>query len=367
MEHFTNRKGRTHLVLVLAVMLAPVRLGADADLSPAVQADLYLVQAEDYLSQQNYDAAQEAMDKIVALAEQHDLPLPDQFHFHYGQILHKAGKLSEATASLRRYLELAGRSGEFYRKALQLMSQALQGQDEAAAVAAREAEIDARIAELTEWYRDDEDGTTLLHHAASDESLEVVEALIARDFDVSAPNKWGQTPLHLAGERYPYEPGVIPEVVSVLVSSGADVSAIDNNGCTPLVEIARERIANHPNDQRVPFKRDLAASAEILLDHGAAVDGAGDRCNTPLMMAMLYNGNYEMVNLLVGKGADVNAKRGADSVMDLAISKAGRESDYDQRILQLLSSHRAEPAWACGNERGPAKWPALCREFVSWR
>ena len=69
---------------------------AVADLSPAIQADLYLVQAEDYIQQKDYASAQEAMGKILALQEKHDLPIQPVFHFRYATVLDLAGAYEEA-------------------------------------------------------------------------------------------------------------------------------------------------------------------------------------------------------------------------------------------------------------------------------
>ena len=69
-------------------------------------------------------AALEAMNEILALQEEHDLLLPDDFDFQYAQVAYAAGRTQTAIASLNEYLVAAGREGEFYREALELLDSA---------------------------------------------------------------------------------------------------------------------------------------------------------------------------------------------------------------------------------------------------
>ena len=55
-----------------------------------------------------------------------------------------------------------------------------------------------------------------------------VEVLLAKGADISAKNKDGWTPLHLAAYRDN------KNIVEVLLDKGADVKAKDNDGWTPL-------------------------------------------------------------------------------------------------------------------------------------
>jgi len=56
----------------------------------------------------------------------------------------------------------------------------------------------------------------------------VVELLIAKGADISAKNKNGCTPLHAAAL------GDQKEVVELLIAKGANINAKDNDGHTPL-------------------------------------------------------------------------------------------------------------------------------------
>ena len=119
---------------VVGSVLIAVSLGsfteAAAQLPPEIMADRYLVQAERLMNEKDYKAALEAMEKIVALQKEHDLKLPDEFHFKYAQIAMSAGLLEAAIDAVSRYLVAAGRTGKFYREALELLDQAEQKQAE---------------------------------------------------------------------------------------------------------------------------------------------------------------------------------------------------------------------------------------------
>ncbi|MDD9985362.1 MAG: formylglycine-generating enzyme family protein [Spirochaetaceae bacterium] len=119
---------RRALITVAALCsLALVTWPVAADLDPAIQADLHLVQAEDFIKEKNYVAAQEAMKKILVLQEKHDLKIPTEFHFKYAQVLELAGHYEEAVAAVTEYLKIAGRGGVHYREALSLLHTATQG------------------------------------------------------------------------------------------------------------------------------------------------------------------------------------------------------------------------------------------------
>ena len=143
-----RRRGRVRVLVLrvrLGVLLTLLPWTAAAELSPAIQADLYLVQTEEYLKEKDYDAAREAMAKLIKLAEEHNLSVPDEFHFKHAQVLNLAGEYAEASAALHRYLENAGQTGTHYREALTLLHDVSEAEEEAAAVE-RAAEARARAA-----------------------------------------------------------------------------------------------------------------------------------------------------------------------------------------------------------------------------
>ncbi|MDE2892503.1 MAG: SUMF1/EgtB/PvdO family nonheme iron enzyme [Chloroflexota bacterium] len=123
------RIGRVVRCLALAGLLL-VPWSAAAELEPALQADLYLVQTEAYIKEKNYAAAEETMSKMTALRKEHDIPATDEFHFIYAQVLDLAGAHTEAVASLTRYLELTGNTGQHYWDALELLHRAMESAEQ---------------------------------------------------------------------------------------------------------------------------------------------------------------------------------------------------------------------------------------------
>ncbi|MDE0218309.1 MAG: formylglycine-generating enzyme family protein [Spirochaetaceae bacterium] len=112
---------------------------AVAELTPAIQADLYLVQTEEYLKEKNYAGARQALENLIKLAEEHKFTVPDTFHFKHAQVLNWAGDYDESRAALHRYLESAGQSGEHYREALTLLHEVSEAEEQAQAAAAEKA------------------------------------------------------------------------------------------------------------------------------------------------------------------------------------------------------------------------------------
>ena len=97
---------------------------SNAQLPPEILVDRHLVRAERLLAEDDPGAALEAMNEILALQEEHDLVLEDDFHFQYGRVAFAVGRTETAIASLNEYLVAAGRGGEFYRRALELLDSA---------------------------------------------------------------------------------------------------------------------------------------------------------------------------------------------------------------------------------------------------
>ena len=97
---------------------------AAVQLPPEIQADRHLVRAERAIDAQDFLGAKAAMDAILELQAQHGLELPTQFSFRYAEVLERLGLYDEAVEHVTEYLTVAGRDGEFYREALELLDSA---------------------------------------------------------------------------------------------------------------------------------------------------------------------------------------------------------------------------------------------------
>ena len=108
------------LVLLEAIVATAVQL------PPEILADRYLVEAEKLIAAKEPGKALEAMDKILALQLQHNLTLPDVFHFKYAELALSVGSIRTAIDAVNKYLGATGRDGEFYSDALELLVEAEQ-------------------------------------------------------------------------------------------------------------------------------------------------------------------------------------------------------------------------------------------------
>jgi cytohesin len=148
----------------------------------------------------------------------------------------------------------------------------------------------------------DDRGAAPLQWAAVLGSKEIAELLIARGADINATDRAGLTALHAAayqGRR---------EVAELLLLNGAQVNAGSTGGWTPLGK-AMERLATPDMTPHQASPSDVAATVsvvELLLVHGAEVNPR-NASGTPMHYAAA-SGQRVLVELLIAKGANINAK-----------------------------------------------------------
>ena len=106
--------------VVVSVLLGGFTV-AVAQLPPDIVADRELVRAERLISEGDHSGALEAMNRIVALQGEHNLALPEEFHFKYAEVALAAGRVEDAVDAVNQYLVAVGREGSFYREALELL------------------------------------------------------------------------------------------------------------------------------------------------------------------------------------------------------------------------------------------------------
>jgi ankyrin repeat protein len=145
-------------------------------------------------------------------------------------------------------------------------------------VAAKVGDVEA----LREFLAAGVDASALgpLSAAASGGHKRFVELLIANGADVTAKNKYGSTPLHTAATR---------EIAELLITNGADINAKINDGSSPL-------------------------------------------------LAAAMKGHKEVAKLLIAKGADVNAKSESVTGEDKTALDWAVDQDHTG-IAALLRKH----------------------------
>ena len=109
---------KTIRTVVISALIGTVV--AAAQLPPEVMVDRQLLHAERLMAQGDPVMALEAMEKVLALQQDHDIALPEEFDFKYAEVAFSAGSLRAAMDSVNRYLRVAAREDRFYREALEL-------------------------------------------------------------------------------------------------------------------------------------------------------------------------------------------------------------------------------------------------------
>lgn len=133
-------------------------------------------------------------------------------------------------------------------------------------------------------------GRTPFHLAAQQVSVEMVRILLPYIDNINVSGRGGLTALHYVTCAYPptYSQS---EIVNLLIAYGADVRQRDNDGKTALHMVAYTGDVN---------------LAQVLIANGAELNLTENVIGeTPLNTAAAHD-RYEMIKLLVEKGADVN-------------------------------------------------------------
>jgi ankyrin repeat protein len=140
-----------------------------------------------------------------------------------------------------------------------------------------------------------DEGNSLLYVAASKNQLNKIRFLLEKGANVNFKNERGATPLNVACDR------TALDAVQLLIDGGADVNTRTNRGNTPLSCAASGKGCTLLKTYAFNTTYDFTNVAEILLDNGADVN-----LLNPLLIAA-RSGNLKMVQLLLAKGANINA------------------------------------------------------------
>lgn len=219
-------------------------------------------------------------------------------------------------------------------------------------------------------------GLTPLHLALSNQGLRSVEAvgeLLVAGADPSRAAKDGYTPLMSAAES-----GMLDKV-SLILSEKVDVNAVTADGRTALTvaasrakpELVRRLLASgakaEPEEGQVtPLAESIRAgspeSAKLLIEAGAKLNRPDTDGRTPLTLAVLA-GQDELLEMLLGQGADPNARNAKDGTTALMwAANIGRKS-YIEMLLEKGADAglQANDGWTAGEAASMAGHDEIAR------
>jgi len=154
-------------------------------------------------------------------------------------------------------------------------------------------------------------GDTPLHAAAAGYRKAIAQQLLKNGANVTAVNRRGATPLHYAADGHAssrgWNPAAQAEMIALLIRAGADANALDKSGVAPLHRSVRQR---------------CASAVDALLSNGASVRLKNKSGSTPLHLAVQTTGKggsgspeakalqREIIARLLKAGADPNDRDG---------------------------------------------------------
>ena len=345
---------RTMITSVAVSVLLGGFSASAAQLPPDIIADSYLLRAEQAVRDGEYTRAQGEINKLLDLQKEHELDLPDEFHFRYAKAAASTDWPEQALEAVVKYLAAAGREGQHYVEALELMNKAqdaieggkgpqaaLTDQSPPAQAAEQgpvEAQLDAGRTPETQEVKQ-----VLINAAVPTEAqpapecdlwrwrtgmffrratVQDVKACLEAGADPNSRGRGKGTPLHRAAEH-----NENPLVIEALLAAGADPNAKDENKETPLHQAARRH-----NENPMVIEALLAAGA----DPNAKED---ENKETPLHQAAEHNEDPLVIEALLAAGADPNSRgRGKETPLHYAA-----EHNENPLVIEALLAAGANP------------------------
>jgi ankyrin repeat protein len=169
------------------------------------------------------------------------------------------------------------------------------------------------------------DGSTPLQWAVYNGDVAEATRLVRAGADVSLANHYGATPMSLAAEV------ANTDMLKVLLEAGASVDSPNPDGQTALLAVARTG---------------NVAAAKLLLDHGATIDAKEKFGGQTALMWASARRHPEMMQLLISKGADVNASS-IDRDYQRHVTAEGRPKSLDSGGFTPLLYAARENCGAC--------------------
>ncbi len=297
-----------------------------SQLSPNIITDAYLLQAEQSIRNGDHIRGRDAVQNIRDLQEQHELDLPNEFHFRYAKAAGILDMPDQALESVLKYLAVSGREGQHYPEALALMNKvqmavSCRGWDtEEYFKTATLEEVTACLDTGIDLNERNDAGATPLHRAAQNtENPDIIKALVDAGAGLDARDKYKNAPLHYAVLNKNID------AIETLLNAGAKIEVQDKYKNTPLsdavfferpaaIKVLIEAGAN----TRIKDKwtslhwaatyNENPVAIKALINAGADPNAKGDDKQTPLHYAAKYSKNPEIIKTLLNAGADLKAR-----------------------------------------------------------
>jgi ankyrin repeat protein len=194
----------------------------------------------------------------------------------------------------------------------------------------------------------DSSGQTALHYAARRGHKKIVELLLVNGANVNTKDSKGLTPAEMAMTR------LRTQITKLLVDNNADISSIHLaafEGNLAKVKTFLQRginIKTQDSDGRTPLHYAATADvAEFLISKGADIH-TGDKDDETPLHTTAGAGFKDVVELLIKKGADVNADKSDYTPLSWAIWRNHKD------VIRSLVIHGADVNFKAKND-----WPFL--------
>jgi ankyrin repeat protein len=162
-------------------------------------------------------------------------------------------------------------------------------------------------------------GDTALHMAAAAFRPGVAELLVAHGADCRAKNRRGAEPLHYAADANRWDPAPQAEMITYLMSVGADPNAVDSGGVAPLHRAVRTR---------------SLAAVRALLDGGANSRQPNNSGSTPLHLAVQTTGR--------GGSGSPQAREQQAGIVRLLLERGAKVTDQDRQSKDVYQAATSE-------------------------
>ena len=220
--------------------------------------------------------------------------------------------------------------------------------------------------------RRDEDGNTpedRLYVACHNSELNNVTKLLEGGANVNKKYEDGSTPLHIACNVNSDDNDIIKSnlaIIKLLLKKQAKINVQDEDGNTPLHIACNRKDANKDIIYYLLYLSFYTPNVNIQNNE----NGMGNGSATPLHIVCLYasypNHNYDIVENLLDKGADVNLKdEGGDTPLNIACDRE-TFTVSTEKIVKLLVDNDADVNLV-NNENQSPLFNLLAREINELR